>query len=619
MIGGLLSGFLQGFQAGDKMAASWSDEKYKKVRSKYMEAQMGLVNQKTKDLQDPEMRAAKLRQMNTASDFRGELGETYKDNRRRRALQDQGMTPGGTVPVEEGYTPPKMPDVGATPPGAQSAIPTAGPTMAQNDVPLEDPDDTIQDGQQFTGAKGGIVPRKRQAIKHYQEGGVVDDDDDEPDDEDDTMPDSATSTTGMGTPYGGYSAMAAHDAVLSAGNGLQQVAASQRTALNPSGGGRAVLSGKGAAGPMLTQQVYDKVDPKHEMSEGQRNMAAYSAVWQYYQGKGMPKEAQQAVTGLYQQNRINAGHYAALSAAALKAGHLDAAASYAAKAYGNIPDGRDLKITNENGRLMYSVTDEKTGKVQKKGIMTPQELGAAVTGFTPATFEAQIAAASGVRAGKGAKLQQADKPKDRDQSQKNLDEAYGTPKEGDTHADDIKSAAYQILNAPGQKILEKDAVSAAKGILYVDPKNPDTPQWKAEKVDIDGTPHAKVTFDGNKRSVIVPTEVMGSLLDQRAAAVAEAQAAGKKKEGENKRAGENADAAKGIITSAGEVGRATGKIPGSPSWLAERAGPAISGAIDKVGGAIKGADKAATEYVDSKLKSYAASKRPQAIATGDEE
>jgi hypothetical protein len=147
---------------------------------------------------------------------------------------------------------------------------------------------------------------------------------------------------------------------------------------------------KAGDGPLVTQAVLDKVDPKHQLSESQRTMAALSAIWQYHNGRGEPEKAQRAVAAMLQNHRINKARYEALRSAANQGGHPDPGATYAARIYAGVP-GKDLKIENRNGILVATATDEATGQSISKKVLTPQELGAWALGVAAESFEKLLA------------------------------------------------------------------------------------------------------------------------------------------------------------------------------------------------------------------------------------
>jgi tetratricopeptide (TPR) repeat protein len=117
-------------------------------------------------------------------------------------------------------------------------------------------------------------------------------------------------------------------------------------------------------------------------------MASYSALWRYHMRRGQLDQAQNAALGLLQAHHRNMGHYTALARAALDKGHLDTAAQFAGKAFANIPNGKDVRVyQGADGRLGCEVRDDRSGEVVRKGILTPQEIGAWVMGTTPDKFD----------------------------------------------------------------------------------------------------------------------------------------------------------------------------------------------------------------------------------------
>lgn len=478
---GEINGFLNGFQAGQKIKSNYDDRAYKQARTKLMGAQQSVLEQKIKDLQDPDQRSANLaltreranylgamstRLRNPGGGRRGATGEVYDDDPNVPSVTDASRpvpepTPGPQSDLESEY----QPEEDTT-------------QFAAEGGKIEDPKELerVTDAARAIGSQnsaiGAIERMHKQRAKGYAEGGMVDEDDD-PNDEDDTMPDTASSTQGSTQGYGGFAVEAGRDAVNAAlqyGKKYYGLNQPQTATPDPQRGQRimAYLGGKGAPPPALMQQVYDKIDPKRQMTEGVRNMAAYSALWQFYMKKGQPDKAQKAVLGILQQNRVNAMHYAALSKAALEGGNLDGAAQFAAKAYANVPTGKDVKIEkDQNGQLVYTATDEATGKVIKKGIMSPQELGAQIMGFTPDKFDDTITEMAGKKAPKPARElgpPRGDKPTDVEKRAALVDQA--APDDvTDKSLGNVRSLADGILQS--NKLRPDDAVKMAR--MLTDP------------------------------------------------------------------------------------------------------------------------------------------------------
>lgn len=403
-----LKDFLNGWSAVTKISGSYDDAAYKRARTKYLGSQQGIADEKLKQMMDPERQALEKGLLRSRSNFLDNGGQ------RGRAIQ----------------APASQEDI------APNAQPVTGPAI-DNDI----------------------------GVKGYDEGGMVEDDDD--DDETPMAMASAGSSSSNGlipeAAYGGLSAQAANDAVHAGTlQNLQQHGLHQPgTALRQPANAQSYLRGRGAAGPMLTQAVLDRVDPKHQLSESQRTMAAYSAVHQYYMQKGEPDKAKKAAAALLQQHRINAGHYNALARAALEGGKIDDAARLATKSYANIPSGKDLQIQNIDGRIVATATDEATGKVISKKILTPQEFGAALMKVQPDDFDRTITEAAGQR------YQQQKQPKaagpkaltlkDRETARN----AIPADAEGNDEAQNIAAHIY----GSNDGVSPKDALDVAKHLI----------------------------------------------------------------------------------------------------------------------------------------------------------
>jgi hypothetical protein len=139
--------------------------------------------------------------------------------------------------------------------------------------------------------------------------------------------------------------------------------------------------------PTEMHAVRKKIDPRNELGEDQRNIAALSAVYQNKLKQGDAQGAQQAAFSILQNYRLASQRYAAISAAA-ETGTMDATAKAAMKAYANIPYGKDFKIWKaSDGQLNYSITDEKDGKTISQDIASPQQMAAAAMGVATKGFE----------------------------------------------------------------------------------------------------------------------------------------------------------------------------------------------------------------------------------------
>lgn len=156
------------------------------------------------------------------------------------------------------------------------------------------------------------------------------------------------------------------------------------------------LKGYGAAPHQMMKQVLDTIDPEKKMGVSERNMMAMGTVYRFYVDQGQLDKAQAAAQSMIQYYRMASTRFLALGQAAAEEGDLDKASKAAVAAYANIPNGRDLQIEKTDKGFNISVTDEKTGKVINKQVVSPQEFAAAAMQFNPATFEEEIMNAAGV-------------------------------------------------------------------------------------------------------------------------------------------------------------------------------------------------------------------------------
>ena len=109
---------------------------------------------------------------------------------------------------------------------------------------------------------------------------------------------------------------------------------------------------EGAATPEEIQQIDDTIDPKRELSEGDRQMTRLAKITQFYLERGRKREAEAAAAGLMQYGAKRFGQLGSLAQAAYSKyqqtgdrQHLEAATQFLGKAYQLIPDGGNMTIT----------------------------------------------------------------------------------------------------------------------------------------------------------------------------------------------------------------------------------------------------------------------------------
>jgi hypothetical protein len=402
--------FIAASEAGQKMIGAQSDEAYKQVKSKYTEEMTKTLQKKNDDEEgdaaELALKQAKVRNVNAATGLsQGRLGFV---NDQRKAL--------GAVPAPgAGYSPANStiaPAVSAQPnaPDAQpiqQAVP-AGPAA------FPDP----QEPAQVAFKNGG-------AVQHFAGGGAVGDDEElpaapAPATEATEAPDDGAETPEEDAPEGavpyasagtsdttdissrsrtpGYSTAAGFDAVHA---GLTHNA--ELRGLHTPGGvmtpgrqraAQSWATGAHAASPDEMNAVMKAVDPDNKLPESSRSLAAIGAMYQFKMAHGDPAGAASAAGAMIDYYRQASQRYAVIAAAAAQKGDIDTATHAAMKAYANVPDGQNFQVQKTpDGKLSYTMTDEKTGKVTSQGIETPEKLAASAMGFAANGFDESLMAA----------------------------------------------------------------------------------------------------------------------------------------------------------------------------------------------------------------------------------
>jgi hypothetical protein len=403
-------------------------------------------------------------------------------------------------------------------------------------------------------------------VQEFADGGLVDEDDD-PTDEDD-MPAPAIDTPARAptdvsaqsrtriSPDAGYDAVNAGLKYGVQALGQTGVPTTQRRQRL-----QAITRGAGAAPLADMQQIFKKIDPNGEMGDSERNIAALSAVYQYKLRAGDPQGAQRAAFTMLQHYRLASQRYAAIAAAAAEHGDVDGAAKAAMKAYANIPDGKDLKITKApDGRLQYSMIDEKTGKTIQQGIATPQQLAAAAMGVATKGFDQFLLAAAGERA---AASREGTSQGNRAPSQRDLKEIKsgidmhaeeffdGLKKEGKpataAEATALKNSAFHIAQE-NPRLAANEAFEAARTFITApEPKKGESGAFKI--VRDEDTGKNRIMFGDTGREITLSDAELRPLIVLRGKAMKERAEATEKGKGE-----------KSYTDMAIDAGKAVGKM-----------------------------------------------------------
>jgi hypothetical protein len=482
-----LKDFISANEAGNKSQAFKTDEEYKRAR----------IN--TADYQN----SPEYRQMQAESIKSG----TGVNTAHQRLLasqanwydkggynQTQPMVPNPDATLGNGYNAPVIPTGDTTriqPP--PSAAPPATPQVTGAI-------DTGEDTQ--SAASGGMIQPKRTKVAHFADGGVVSDGDGASDSDTSSNSTGSASSAPVDTssdddaddpsqPYyrdpsgRPFSKFAANDGVQA---GLQQMAmnfgshgaiptgmkggmkGAGSSPRMPRAGGRAPQNPSGDVSDQQIEYARKMVDPDGKLPEGDRNLAALGAVWQYYVKKGDLQKGANAAAAMLTYYKQQSAKYADIAKQAADGGDATTASAALMKSYNYVPDGRHTKLvpTQDGTGVQFESTGDD-GAVTRRGIISPQQIGAAATGFINGdSFEKALLEGAGIRDQKNGTAKGAAggvKPADREKNLGLIDEAYKAEvgDSGDKNPDiarQLKGTASRIMG-DNEHITPEEAMHAA--------------------------------------------------------------------------------------------------------------------------------------------------------------
>lgn len=451
--------FMQGFLNGYKAFPDADDRAYKKLKNELVKSQIAKNNRPAGGGKPARDFSAQNELARARAKTEGEKQEYYRWKRDQKNTQPSetdnvlgGISAPAAEPQQAIPTTPQPPGGWPAPtPGPQSAI--EAPVQTAENEPDDDEDEPEQvaeagdvgDDDEVSASRGGAIyakiyeskdgepdgnvdiplkrdrtgedsvrlsrPRSGIPARNYAGGGDVEEGDDEDDEDDkpDTGDDAeegdegGDATPSYASPQN-YSALAAHDAVR---DGITSSLPPPGAVPGPaqSAAHTQHLRGANAASQVDMDRIRKKVDPEGKMDESDRNMAAFSAVQQYYLKKNDPEAARAMSSSMvgyfrqqYDKNRM-------LASVAAEHGDIDKAIAYAQKSYVNVPDGMKLNVAmNEDGNYIYAVVDAKTGEpAMNPETVTPEVMLQKIQQGAQQTFNGLIASAAGMRQEKEAK------------------------------------------------------------------------------------------------------------------------------------------------------------------------------------------------------------------------
>lgn len=509
--------FLTAWQAGEKINASRDDRDYRRAQKAALEAKTARENDPERLKLEDDTARANLQRIRTSTGATaastGLTGvNTQVAQERLRGLRQQNdlLNPNSPNYI---YKPQGS---GLLPPGGALPVPTMPGTEAPTVVP---------------------------SIPAYQEGGLVEDDEPVLAADDDegagALPTDISAQSRY--PRGSYGGVVSQQLINDATKAGLQFGHQAFGFRDPSqlrtaqGRARALQYMQGAGGltPQEMEAAGKSVDPEGKLSESQRNIAALGSVYQYQLNKGNPEGAQRVAFQMLQHYRAASQRYAAIAAAAANSGNMDMAAKAAARAYANIPDGKDFNVVKQpDGSLAYTFTDTSSGKVLQKGIATPQQLVGAAMGLAQGGFDRALMQAAGAteattKGGGGKQPTTADR--------KNLLEIAGKPiEDAQTAWESNEKNKGKVAPNWGQmrdvtthllqdnpKATPREAFNIANKLYMLSESEPDKPGFKV--TPIEGDDGMSMVQVGGGPKLRVSNETIEAAIQARAEAIKSAK------------------------------------------------------------------------------------------------
>ena len=134
----------------------------------------------------------------------------------------------------------------------------------------------------------------------------------------------------------------------------------------------------------------------HELNEAEEAIYTVAYAYDSYMAAGMYEEAKEAAAAVVGHYTRLAGQFAAVAKAAVMDGDLPAGMEAAARAYANVPDGVGVDFNQtRDGKYEVVMTNEETGEVTTRSILTPQEIGGLIMKIDPSHFLSTMSQAAG--------------------------------------------------------------------------------------------------------------------------------------------------------------------------------------------------------------------------------
>jgi hypothetical protein len=142
----------------------------------------------------------------------------------------------------------------------------------------------------------------------------------------------------------------------------------------------------GAPSPRDVKMIGDKVDPQGKLTEGQRAIAGWKAVYDFHTQKGNAPAAQRAAMAMLMYTKAAATQGGAIAEAAFEKGDYEGGAKAIVNAYNTLPDGTRIEIAGKTkDGVKFKMYDEESGEMTEEGEAKIDQLVQMATGMRNGT------------------------------------------------------------------------------------------------------------------------------------------------------------------------------------------------------------------------------------------
>jgi hypothetical protein len=170
---------------------------------------------------------------------------------------------------------------------------------------------------------------------------------------------------------------------------------------------RSFANNDNAIDPKTMANLKQQVDPDNKLGEAEKMMKVQQDLYDFYMSHGYQTKAAGVAAGVLMYGRRISQLAGNMAQAALEHGDTATASAWMAKAYANMPDGHELRVSKPDakGNVQYQLVDLETGEAGEIKTATPDDMltmaKSMSSGALWATSTINIAQGTGVGVGGG--------------------------------------------------------------------------------------------------------------------------------------------------------------------------------------------------------------------------